>query len=196
MTHHHDLTEPELERLVRDLAAAPERWSDLVAHRRDERTYAELHRDHHVAVWLICWMNDHDTGYHDHDLSAGAVAVAAGAIREERLVLGGSPSARIAAAGEAFTFGPADIHRVSHVGSEPAITLHAYSPPLWRMGAYEVLPTGELRRWSLSYAEELRPFGHEKGPLTEEASTWEGEEGRKRLASGPSRVIGTRPARL
>jgi hypothetical protein len=37
------------------------------------------------------------------------------------------------------------------------VTIHAYSPPLWRMGAYEVLPTGELRRWSLSYAEELRP---------------------------------------
>jgi hypothetical protein len=36
--------------------------------------------------------------------------------------------------------------------------LVAYSPPLWRMGAYEVLPTGELRRWSLSYAEELRPI--------------------------------------
>ena len=31
--------------------------------------------------------------------------------------------------------------------------------PLWRIGAYEVLPTGELRRWSLSYAEELRPIG-------------------------------------
>jgi predicted metal-dependent enzyme (double-stranded beta helix superfamily) len=104
-------------------------------------------------------MNDHDTGYHDHDLSAGAVAVAAGAVREERLVLGGAPAARTASAGESFTFGPADIHRVSHAGAEPAITVHAYSPPLWRMGAYEVLPTGELRRWSLSYAEELRPIG-------------------------------------
>jgi hypothetical protein len=40
-----------------------------------------------------------------------------------------------------------------------AVTLHAYSPPLWRMGSYEVLSTGELRRWSLSYAEELRPIG-------------------------------------
>jgi hypothetical protein len=77
---------------------------------------------------------------------------------EERLVLGGPPATRTAAAGEAFTFGPADIHRVSHAGGEPAVTLHAYSPPLWRMGAYEVLPTGELRRWSLSYAEELRPI--------------------------------------
>jgi hypothetical protein len=44
---------------------------------------------------------------------AGAVAVATGAVREERLVLGGAPAARTVAAGEAFSFGAADIHRVS-----------------------------------------------------------------------------------
>ena len=38
------------------------------------------------------------------------------------------------------------------------MTIHAYSPPLWRMGAYEILHGGELRRHSLSYAEELRPL--------------------------------------
>jgi predicted metal-dependent enzyme (double-stranded beta helix superfamily) len=167
-THARELSEAELERLVADLAAAPERWRHLVVHRADERTYAELYRDEYVAVWLICWMNDHDTGYHDHDLSAGAVAVAAGAVREERLVLGGEPEARTAAAGESFTFGPADIHRVSHHGAEPAVTIHAYSPPLWRMGAYEVLPTGQLRRWSLSYAEELRPIGVTRSPADED----------------------------
>ena len=75
--HTRDLASDELEQLFRDLAARPERWRQLVDHRPDERTYAELHRDQHVAVWLICWMNDHDTGYHDHDLSAGAVALCA-----------------------------------------------------------------------------------------------------------------------
>jgi predicted metal-dependent enzyme (double-stranded beta helix superfamily) len=154
-----DLSEPELERLVRDVAAREQDWRHLVAHRADARTYAELRRDDRVGIWLICWMNDHDTGYHDHDLSSGAVAVAAGAVREERLVLGGAPAARTVGAGDAFTFSAADIHRVSHAGAEPAITLHAYSPPLWRMGSYEVLASGELRRWSLSYAEELRPIG-------------------------------------
>jgi Cysteine dioxygenase type I len=68
-------------------------------------------------------------------------------------------AARTVRAGEAFLFGATDIHRVSHAGAEPAVTIHAYSPPLWRMGAYEVGPSGELRRWSLSYAEELRPIG-------------------------------------
>ena len=103
-------------------------------------------------------MNDHDTGFHDHDLSAGALSVVRGGVREERLVLGGAPSSRTSRPGESLTFAASDIHRVSHAGSEPAVTLHAYSPPLWRMGAYEVSPDGELRRHSMSYAEELRPL--------------------------------------
>ena len=61
-------------------------------------------------------------------------------------------------AGGAFSFEASDIHRVQHAGAEPAVTLHAYSPPLWRMGAYEVQPGGRLLRHSVSYAEELRPL--------------------------------------
>ena len=38
-----------------------------------------------------------------------------------------------------------------------AVSIHAYSPPLWRMGAYEVDADGTLRRRSISSAEELRP---------------------------------------
>src|SRR3954470_13638550 len=154
----HDLDQAQLTELVAGLAARPQDWQHLVVHRADARTYVELHRDDHVAVWLICWMNDHDTGYHDHDLSAGAVGVAAGAVREERLVLGGSPAVRVADAGAAFSLGPADIPRVSHAGADPAVTIHAYSPPLMRMGSYEVLESGVLQRWSLSYEEELRPL--------------------------------------
>ena len=48
---------------------------------------------------------------------------------------------------------------MQHAGTEPAVTIHAYSPPLWRMGAYEVHPEGRLLRHSISYAEELRPIG-------------------------------------
>jgi predicted metal-dependent enzyme (double-stranded beta helix superfamily) len=157
-THTHDLDGDELVALVERLASEPERWRHLVSHRPDARTYEQLHRDDHVGIWLICWMNDHDTGFHDHDLSAGAFSVVQGAVREDRLVLGGGPSSRTLQAGESLAFGAADIHRVSHAGAEPAVTLHAYSPPLWRMGSYEILPGGQLRRHSLSYAEELRPL--------------------------------------
>ena len=153
-----DLDGGELTELVESLAATPERWRDLVRHRPDARTYEQLHRDDHVAVWLICWMDDHDTGFHDHDLSAGALSVVRGQVREERLSLGGAPVSRTLSAGQSLAFGASDIHRVSHAGVEPAVTLHAYSPPLWRMGAYEVSPEGTLRRHSMSYAEELRPL--------------------------------------
>ena len=157
-----ELSGPELVAVVRRLAAAPARWEHLVHHDPDRRVYEQLHRDDELAVWLICWMDDHDTGFHDHDLSSGAVAVIDGEVAEDRLVLGGEPTTRRFGRGEAFHFGAADIHRVRHAGVAPAVTIHAYSPPLWRMGAYEILSGGELRRHSLSYAEELRPFAGEE----------------------------------
>ncbi len=103
-------------------------------------------------------MDDQDTGFHDHDNSAGAVAVLGGAVREERLALGGSPRERVCHAGSTFAFAAGDIHRVSHAGEGPAVTLHAYSPPLLRMGAYVVGESGLLVRHSMSCSEELRPL--------------------------------------
>ena len=157
-----ELSGPELVAVVQRLAAAPERWTHLVRHDPGQRVYEELRRDADLAVWLICWMDDHDTGFHDHDLSSGAVAVVEGAVAEDRLLLGAPPVTREFAAGEAFHFSAADIHRVRHTGAAPAVTIHAYSPPLWRMGSYEILSGGELRRHALSYAEELRPLEGEE----------------------------------
>ena len=37
------------------------------------------------------------------------------------------------------------------------MTIHAYSPPLWRMGAYEVLADGRLARRSIAPTQELAP---------------------------------------
>jgi predicted metal-dependent enzyme (double-stranded beta helix superfamily) len=111
-----------------------------------------------VEVWLICWMPGHDTGFHDHDLSSGAVVVAQGSVVEERLRLGGEPEVRRYVPGDVFDFSPMDIHRVVHAGGTPATTLHAYSPPLRRMGAYLVEPIGTLQRHPLAKDQELRPL--------------------------------------
>jgi hypothetical protein len=151
-----DLSGPELQQFVSDLADRPELWIDLVKHDRTQRVYEELLSDEHVTAWLICWMDEHDTGFHDHDVSAGAVAVLSGAVREERLALGGPPHGRVFPAGGSFHFSAADIHRVSHHGADPAVTLHVYSPPLLRMGAYVIGDDGVLARHPMSYEEELR----------------------------------------
>ncbi len=154
-----DLTDDELVAVATRIAARQELWSEHVSHDPAHRTYEQLLRDEHLDVWLLCWSRDHDTGFHDHDLSAGAVAVARGTVREDRLALGRSidePISRIARAGSSFSFGASDIHRVLHAGEGPAVTIHAYSPPLLRMGSYTVEPNGQLRRHAVSYEEELR----------------------------------------
>jgi hypothetical protein len=119
--------------------------------------YASLHRDAHVDVWLLCWTPENDTGWHDHDISSGAVAVVAGELAENNLTVAtGGVETRIGA-GRAYSFGPEHIHRLN--GAEPgSVSVHAYSPPLWRMGQYAVSESGVLRRVSVSYADELRPI--------------------------------------
>jgi hypothetical protein len=151
-----DLSGEELREFVEALAARPELWRHLVRHESEQRTYERLMDDRHLTVWLNCWMDDHDTGFHDHDLSAGAVAVIEGNVVEERLRIDGGARAAVYPPGGIFDFAPWTIHRVRHGGGPPAVTLHAYSPPLWRMGSYAVGASGLLERRSLSYAEELR----------------------------------------
>jgi predicted metal-dependent enzyme (double-stranded beta helix superfamily) len=178
-----DLTGAELRTVATQVAARPQLWSAHVHHDPTRRTYAQLLRDAHLDVWLILWSEDHDTGFHDHDLSAGAVAVISGSVREERLVLGRparAPIARTVRAGSSFVFGASDIHRVLHVGSEPAVTVHAYSPPLVRMGAYAIEPSGQLRRHTISYEQELRLLGSEPAAVPAAAAR---DDGLARAAS-------------
>jgi hypothetical protein len=156
-----DLSGQELEAFVRELADSPELWIGLVKHDSTQRVYEELISDEHLTAWLICWMDEHDTVFHDHDVSAGAVAVVSGAVREERLAIDGPTRNGVFRAGGSFHFSASDIHRVSHAGSDPAVTLHVYSPPLLRMGAYAIGEDGVLVRHPMSYQEELRPLSEE-----------------------------------
>ena len=154
-----DLDLAELRELVAELAAQPETWQPLVCHGTPERHFEQLWRDDHVDVWVITWTNGNDTGFHDHDVSSGAIAVVEGEIIEERLALGGPPRVLPHAAGETFDFDASHVHRMRQESDAPAVSIHAYSPPLWRMGTYTTGPDGTLRRQSISYAEELRPVG-------------------------------------
>ncbi len=156
--HRRNLSGVELEAYVNELAGRPELWIGLVKHDRTQRVYEELFSDGYLTAWLICWMNDHDTGFHDHDISSGAVAVVSGSVREERFTLDGPTNGTVTRAGESFYFSATDIHRVRHAGGSPAVTLHAYSPPLLSMGAYVVGEDGRLERRTMPSSEELRPL--------------------------------------
>ena len=150
------LSYDELTKFVADLAANAECWRDRVRHDPSRRIYELLWDDETVNAWLICWSQDDDTGFHDHDASAAAVTVIEGHVREDRLRLNGEPRVKVSGPGAIITIPPSAIHRVLHVGDVPAVTIHAYSPPLIRTGAYLVGDDGELLREAQDGAEELR----------------------------------------
>ena len=152
-----DLDEAELRALASSVALHPELWQHHLAFDDDQRVYVSLYRDAHVDVWLLCWTPENDTGFHDHDISSGAVAVVTGTLHEHNLALDNEAIETLVEGGLVFSFGPDHIHRLTGA-VHGSVSVHAYSPPLWRMGQYSVGADGRLRRRSVSYADELRPL--------------------------------------
>ena len=154
-----DLERAELRALAAEVARQRDTWQELVRHDASRRQFVQLHRDPHLDVWLLCWTNEQETGLHDHDLSSGAVHVCEGDLVEDRIELRGGLLRRVSITrdeGTTFDFDSSHVHCIRHPeGAEPAVSVHVYSPALWRMGYYEVGDNGLLRRISVSYAEEM-----------------------------------------
>jgi hypothetical protein len=155
----HDLSRPELRELAIGLGQEEGLWRHMVRHDADERIYHQLYRDPSIDVWLICWMHRQDTGYHDHDRSSGAVYVCEGILWEDFFQRQEDgwirEQTRQHGAGGSFDFDATYIHGVRNEGTEPATSVHVYSPALWRMGHYEPDPNGVMRRIAMTYADEL-----------------------------------------
>ena len=143
--------------LALELARATDDWSHLVRHDPGQRVFAPLDAGPHAGAWLICWMPGHDTGFHDHDHSSGAVTVVCGQVREERIAADWQVTGATYGAGEVFSFQSGDIHRMLHVGTEPAVSIHVYSPRLHVMGAYAFGKAG-MQRHLLGHETELKPL--------------------------------------
>ncbi|MFB7614359.1 cysteine dioxygenase family protein [Kitasatospora sp. NPDC056181] len=140
------LTPNVLRGIVRELAERPDRWIHHVRLSTDERWYRRLVADEDHEVWLISWLPGQSTGFHDHGGSRGAFTVALGELEE--LSLGGPEQGlliRRVPAGTTRAFGPEYVHDVRNTASGPAVTLHAYSPPLSSMAHYDLRAGGLVR---------------------------------------------------
>ncbi|MFE7558752.1 cysteine dioxygenase [Kitasatospora sp. NPDC057500] len=140
------LTPNALRKVVRELAERPEQWIHHVRLSTEERWYRRLAADDDHEVWLISWLPGQSTGFHDHGGSRGAFTVALGELEE--LSLGGPEQGlliRRIPSGTARAFGPEYVHDVRNTASGPAVTLHAYSPPLSSMAHYELRAGGLVR---------------------------------------------------
>ncbi|MGY1812550.1 cysteine dioxygenase [Blastococcus sp. SYSU D00820] len=153
--------------LAAALAARADAWLPRVQYRPASRWTAlldaadaaavldpSLHDDLATAqVWLLSWLPAQGTPLHDHGGSAGAFAVVRGALAER--VVGGSrgPVRDVTTeltTGRVRHFGPHHVHQVTNQGTEPAVSVHVYTPRLSEMTTYRVTagvlaPTGTER---------------------------------------------------
>jgi hypothetical protein len=124
-------------------AAQPDGWSDVLRFDAGRRWYRRLELADDYEVWLLTWLPGQSTGFHDHGHAAGAFAVARGGL-SERTVAGAGHRVRhrTVAAGGVRSFGTHHVHDVINVFGEPAVSVHAYSPPLTAMRRYDLTPDG------------------------------------------------------
>ena len=132
--------------LVGSLASRTELWKPLVVRDRARRRYRLMLDDDRLDIWVLSWMPGQSTGYHDHGSSNVALAAVQGCVLERQIRVGGASLERELRPGVVQP-GPAGyIHSVAHRAGAPAVTLHAYSPPLVQVGQYRAGPEGVLLR--------------------------------------------------
>ena len=81
-----------------------------------------------------------------HPLGGVGLACARGAVVEKQLRLPTGTSVVEMTPGVSRQGPSGYIHAVAHLEGAPAVTIHAYSPPLTRVGQYRVDGEGVLRR--------------------------------------------------
>jgi rhodanese-related sulfurtransferase/mannose-6-phosphate isomerase-like protein (cupin superfamily) len=128
-----DLRTPEELADIVSLFASSDDWVDKVRLRADGRWYERLYHGPDYDIWVISWLPGQSTGFHDHGASSGAFVVAAGILEEHRP----GERTRVIHPGKPRAFGPDFAHDVRNVSLAPAISIHAYSPPLSEMNEYE-----------------------------------------------------------
>ena len=135
----------QLAQVALRIADHPGQWLSLVRYDPARRWYRRLTRDAEHEIWLLSWLPGQQTGFHDHGTSAGAFAVARGFLCEQAAPGGRpEPSGRPLAPGAVRSFGPAYVHDVRNESAWPAVSIHAYSPPLSSMRRYRIAAGGVL----------------------------------------------------
>lgn len=143
----------------------------LVEYDEARRWHQRLYRDRRVDLWLISWLPSQGTQLHDHGGSAGAFTVLTGELAEavyqpgaqaRRQPLPGTGAApalveRRRPSGSGAGFGRRYVHDVRNLSRAPAVSVHAYSPPLTSMSFYDMDGAGRLRTLMTMPTEDPEP---------------------------------------
>ena len=121
----------------------------------EHRWHRRIYRDPRVDVWLISWLPTQATELHDHGGSSGSFTVVAGTLTETVVSAGRTNDSRWGA-GASVGFGADRVHDVRNLSAAPALSVHAYSPPLRSMSYYD-MSSGRLVRTSTVVTEDPEP---------------------------------------
>jgi rhodanese-related sulfurtransferase/mannose-6-phosphate isomerase-like protein (cupin superfamily) len=175
-------TPEELANIV-SLFASSDAWIDRVRLSAKRRWYERLYQGPDHDIWVISWLPGQSTGFHDHGESSGAFVVATGILEEHRP----GEQTLVIHPGEWRAFGPDYAHDVRNDSLAPAVSIHAYSPPLSEMNEYELDESRLVRRErSSERAQSLREQGR--------APRRESED--RAAASNVEKMLSTARARL
>jgi len=142
-----------------------------VCYDQARRWHQRLYRDRRVDLWLISWLPSQGTQLHDHGGSAGAYTVLTGELAEAIYRPGVAPRGwsqpaagpgstlieRRRPSGSGVGFGPHYVHDVRNLSATPAVSVHAYSPPLTVMNFYDVDEAGMLQKLASLPTEDPEP---------------------------------------
>jgi quercetin dioxygenase-like cupin family protein len=129
------------------LAARPELFEDLLVDDEVNRWWLQLFLTDNYEVRLLTWEREQSSDWHDHGGSSGAWTVTAGSLYETyRAEDHFSVRDRHYVAGDNGSFGPEHVHDVIYEAGKPAVSIHAYSPPLSGLTVYDRTRFGFVAR--------------------------------------------------
>jgi hypothetical protein len=156
--HEGRLSQSDLERVVASVVSRRDLYEDLVVHGNDGWSL-HLFVNESVGVKIESWGEDHLVNWHDHGGSSGAFAVTSGTLVEQyRSDDYVGIECRHLRVGDLASFGADHVHDVYRSGA-PALSVHAYSPPLTGMTHYDHSPQGFV---ALELVPETLPFDFDR----------------------------------
>jgi predicted metal-dependent enzyme (double-stranded beta helix superfamily) len=141
------LTMADLCSVVRSVAAQPSYWSTPLVFDPAERWSRLLYADARYDLWILTWLPGQGTDLHGHDVSAGAFTVLRGSLVEARPNRRGRLHPEVLPLGFTRWIAPYAVHQVRNVESQPAVSVHAYSPPLRSMTSYDEQAGRLVPKW-------------------------------------------------
>ena len=137
------LTSEQLERVVTTVAGRPDLFEDLIVDDGQSRWWLLLYRTPSFEVKLLTWAADQSSDWHDHGGSSGVFVVTDGSLFEmHRAGDHVNIESSIFDVGDLGSFGPDYVHDMVHDSGKPAVSVHAYSPPLTGFTSYTHSPFG------------------------------------------------------